>query len=52
METPQDALVRVRRPDGKETVLRVPREHLERVKALAEGDPPDLSILSTKVPPG
>lgn len=38
-------LVRVRRPDGKETLLNVPDEHLQRVMDLAVGEFGDPSIL-------
>ena len=38
-------LVRVRRPDGKETLLRVPGEHLQRVMDLANGEFGDKSIV-------
>lgn len=41
-----DCIVRVRRPDGKETWLRVPAEHWERVVELAEGEFGDKSILT------
>lgn len=40
-------LVRVRRPDGKETLLRVPGEHLQRVLDLANGEFGDKSILES-----
>ena len=33
-----DVVVRIRRPDGKETWLRVPAEHWERVLALADAE--------------
>lgn len=37
-------LVRLRRPDGKETLVRVPGEHLQRVMDLANGEFGDKSI--------
>jgi hypothetical protein len=37
-------LVRVKRPDGKEILLRVPEEHLQRVMDLASGEFGDKSI--------
>jgi hypothetical protein len=40
-----ELLVRVRRPDGRETLLRVPDEHLQRVMDLANGEFGDQSIL-------
>jgi len=40
-----DCLVRVRRPDGKETILRVPEEHLQRVLDLANGEFGDRTIV-------
>lgn len=40
-----DCLVRIRRPDGRETLLRVPAEHWERVIALADGEFGDQSIM-------
>ena len=48
-----EALVRVRRPDGKETLLRVPGEHLQRVMDLACGEFGDPSIIldGPKPPP-
>jgi hypothetical protein len=39
-----DLLVRVRRPDGKTILLRVPGEHLQRVMDLANGEFGDTSI--------
>lgn len=42
---PDDALVRVRRPDGRTFLLRVPGEHLQRVMNLANGEFGDKSIL-------
>lgn len=41
---PEDTLVRVTRPDGCSTLLRVPGEHWERVVALAAGEFADKSI--------
>lgn len=38
-------LVRVRRPDGSEKVLRLPAEHLQRVMDLAAGEFGDPSII-------
>lgn len=32
---PTDAIVRMRRPDGREYLLRVPSEHLDRLIAIA-----------------
>lgn len=43
--TPDDALVRIRRPDGSTALLRVPGEHLQRVMDLACGEFGDPSIL-------
>ncbi len=40
-----EALVRIRRPDGREVLLRVPGEHLQRVMNLANGEFGDESIL-------
>jgi len=37
-------LVRLRRPDGRETIVRVPGEHLQRVMDLANGEFGDTSI--------
>lgn len=37
-------LVRLRRPDGKETIVRVEGEHLQRVMDLANGEFGDASI--------
>lgn len=42
---PTEALVRVRRPDGREILLRLPGEHLERVMQLAAGEFGDKSIV-------
>lgn len=42
--SPTDALIRVTRPDGHSTLLRVPGEHWERVMALAAGEFGDRSI--------
>lgn len=39
------ALVRMRRPDGREFFLRVPGEHLQRVMDLACGEFGDPSIV-------
>lgn len=39
------ALVRLRRPDGRVTLVRVPGEHLQRVMDLACGTFGDKSIL-------
>ncbi len=45
--TDQDSfLVRVRRPDGVEVLLRVPEEYLERVMDLAAGEFGDKSIIT------
>jgi hypothetical protein len=41
---PTEALVRVRRPDGREFLLRVPGEHLQRVMDLAAGEFGDKTI--------
>ena len=41
-------LVRCRRPDGKETILKVPAEHLDRLIALASGEFGDKSILEIR----
>lgn len=38
-------LVRVRKPDGQEILLRVPGEHLQRVMDLAVGEYGDKSII-------
>jgi hypothetical protein len=38
-------LVRMRRPDGSEYMLRVPAEHLQRVMDLAAGEFGDKTIL-------
>lgn len=38
-------LMRVRRPDGSEKVIRVPAEHLQRVMDLASGEFGDPSII-------
>lgn len=38
-------LVRVRRPDGSEKILRLPAEHLQRVMDLAAGEFGDPSIV-------
>lgn len=46
-----DSLVRIRRPDGKETLLRVPGEHLQRVMDLAVGEFGDKSIVLGDIPP-
>lgn len=40
-----DFLVRMRRPDGREYLLRVPGEHLQRVMDLANGEFGDPSII-------
>ena len=48
---PDEALVRVRRPDGKETLPRVPGEHLQRVMDLANGEFGDKSIDLGDIPP-
>lgn len=40
-----EALVRIRRPDGREILLRVPGEHLQRVMDLAAGEFGDKSII-------
>lgn len=42
---PTDCLVRIRRPDGRETLLRVPGEHLQRVLDLAAGEFGDRTVL-------
>lgn len=42
---PETALVRMRRPDGTEFLLRVPGEHLQRVMDLANGEFWDRSIV-------
>lgn len=47
---PDEALVRVRRPDGVETLLRVPGEHLQRVIDLACGEFGDKSIVLGPIP--
>lgn len=39
-----DILVRLRRPDGRETIVRVPGEHLQRLMDLANGEFGDTSI--------
>jgi len=44
METDDSFLVRLRRPDGKETLVRVPGEHLQRVMDLANGEFGDKTI--------
>ncbi len=44
-ELPTDALVRMRRPDGREYLLRVPGEHLQRLVDLACGEFGDPSII-------
>lgn len=36
--TDETKLVRMRRPDGREFLLRVPAEHLGRVEDLADSD--------------
>lgn len=46
LPTPTDFLVRLRRPDGTETLMRVPGEHFDRVMALAAGEFGDKSIVS------
>jgi hypothetical protein len=38
-------LVRLRRPDGTEALVRVPGEHLQRVMDLANGEFGDKSII-------
>ena len=43
-------LVRVRRPDGSEKILKVPAEHLDRLLALAEGEFGDKSIIGIQAP--
>lgn len=40
-----DAIVRLRRPDGREVKCRVPGEHLQRLMDLANGEFGDKSIL-------
>jgi hypothetical protein len=45
LPTPIDFLVRLRRPDGTETLMRVPGEHFDRVMALAAGEFGDKSIV-------
>jgi hypothetical protein len=39
-----EMLVRLRRPDGKETLMRIEGEHLQRVMDLANGEFGDKSI--------
>lgn len=46
-----DALVRIRRPDGSTALLRVPGEHLQRVMDLACGEFGDPSIVMGDIPP-
>ena len=48
--TPDDALVRIRRPDGSTALLRVPGEHLQRVIDLACGEFGDKSIVLGPIP--
>lgn len=43
--TDDAALVRMRRPDGTEVLVRVPAEHLQRLMDLANGEFGDKSIL-------
>jgi len=40
-----DCLVRIRRPGGREILLRVPEEHLQRVMDLANGEFGDPNII-------
>lgn len=47
---PDDALVRLRRPDGRTFLLRVPGEHLQRVMDLAVGEFGDKSIVLGEIP--
>lgn len=46
-----DVLVRLRRPDGVETLVRVPGEHEQRVWDLACGHFGDPSIIHGDIPP-
>jgi hypothetical protein len=41
-----DVVVRIKRPDGRETWLRIPGEHWERVVDLAAGEFGDKSIIT------
>ncbi len=45
---PGEFLVRLRRPDGAETLMRVPGEHFDRVMALAAGEFGDKSIVGAE----
>jgi hypothetical protein len=45
LPAPGEFLVRLRRPDGTETLMRVPGEHFDRVMALAAGEFGDKSIV-------
>ncbi len=49
--TPDDVLVRVRRPDGSTVLLRVPGEHEQRVWDLACGEFGDKTIIHGDIPP-
>lgn len=43
--TNETKLVRMRRPDGRKFLLRVPAEHVQRVEDLADGELGDRSII-------
>lgn len=46
---PGEFLVRLRRPDGSETLLKLPGEQFDRVMALAAGEFGDKSIVGVGV---
>jgi hypothetical protein len=48
LPTPGEFLVRLRRPDGTETLMKVPGEHFDRVMALAAGEFGDKSIVGVE----
>lgn len=48
--TPDDVIVRIRRPDGSTRLLRIPGEHLQRVMDLANGEFGDPSIVLGPIP--
>lgn len=50
MSEQSDILVRLRRPDGRSVVVRVPGEHLQRVMDLACGEFGDPSIVLGPIP--
>ena len=45
-------LVRVTRPNGRQVLLRVPYDHLERVMALANGEfgDPSITLVGPEIP--